>query len=106
MVKDLLGSDTNTFVSLEDFCLKYQLDPRLLSFYGLILAVKALRSKSNFQDVQNTNCDHEPLTNRTLQGRKATTLVYSKLISNKSLTPELSQNKWLEDCNLLIKENI
>ena len=55
MVKHLLGPDNNTFLSLKDFRLKYDFDPPPLRLYGLISAVKSLRTKSNFQDVQNTN---------------------------------------------------
>ena len=105
-MKQLLGSD-NTFLSLNDFCCKYEIDPRPLSFYGLISAVKSLRSNSNFQNVQNANCEFEPLTTKILQAKKATTLIYKKkLISNKGLTPESSQKKWLEDCSLPINDNI
>ena len=55
MVKHILGLDNNTFFSLKDFGSKYDFDPPPLSFYGLIFAVKSLQTKSNFQDVQNTN---------------------------------------------------
>ena len=105
-MKHLLGSD-NSFLSLNDFCCKYEIDPRPLSFYGLISAVKSLRSNSNFQNVQNANCEFEPLTTKILQAKKATTsLIYKKPISNKGLTPESSQKKWLEDCSLPINDNI
>jgi len=66
---------------------------RRLSFYGLISAVKSLRTDSNFQDLQNTDHEYEPLTTRILQAKKATILIYKKLISNKSSTPESSQKK-------------
>ena len=102
-VKHLLGSD-NTFLSLNDFCWKYEIYP--LSFYRLISAVKSLRSNSKFQNVQNANCEFEPLPTKILQAKKATTLIYKKLISNKGLTPESSQRKWLEDCSLPINDNI
>ena len=84
-MKHLLGPDNN-FLSLNDFRCKYEIDPRPLSFYGLISAVKSLRTDSKFQDLQNT--EYEPLTTRILQVKKATTIIYKKLISNKSLTPE------------------
>jgi len=78
-VKHLLGPDNN-FHSLNDFRCKYEIDPRSLSFYGLISAVKSLQTDSNFQDLQNTNHEYEPLTTRILQVKKATTLIYKKLI--------------------------
>jgi len=61
MVKHLLGPDNNTFLSLKDFRSNYDFDPLPLSLYGLISAVKSLRTKSNFQDVQNANHEHEQL---------------------------------------------
>jgi len=39
-----------------------------------------------------------------LQVKKATTLIYKKLTRNKSLIPESSQKKWLQDCDLPIIE--
>jgi len=61
--KHLLGPDNN-FLSLNDFRCKYDIDPHPLSFYGLILTVKSLRTDSNFQDLQNTDHEYEPLTTR------------------------------------------
>ena len=78
---------------LNDFRCKYQIDPRPLSFYGLVSAVKSLRSDFNFQDLHNANYEYEPLTAKILEVKKATTLIYKNLISNKSLTPESSQKK-------------
>ena len=104
-MKHLLGPDNN-FLSVNDFRCKYGIDPRPLSFYGLISAVKSLQTDSNFQDLQCTNHEYEPLTTRILQSKKATPLIYKKLISNKSLTPESSQKKWLKDCGLPINDNI
>ena len=106
MVKHLLGPDNNTFLSLKDFCSKYGFDLPPLSFYGLISAVKSLQTKSNFQDVQNTNYEYEQLPTKILQVQKATTLIYKKLINNKSLTPESSQKKWIENCCLPTNDNI
>ena len=76
-VKQLLGLDNN-FLSLNDFHSKYGIDPRPLRFYRLISAVKSLRIESNFQNLQNTNHEKEPLTTRILQVKKATTLIYKK----------------------------
>ena len=104
-MKHLLGPD-NTFLSLNDFCCKYEIEARPLSFCRLISAVKSLRSDSRYQDLHNANYEYEPLTTKILEVKKATTLIYKKLISNKSLTPESSQKKWQEDCSLPINDNI
>ena len=45
-VKHLLGNDNNTFLSLNDFCLNYNLNVRPLSFYGIVAAVKSLRNST------------------------------------------------------------
>ena len=50
-----LSGPANTFLSLNDFRCKYEIDPRPLSFYGLISAVESLRNDFNFQDLQNSN---------------------------------------------------
>ena len=87
-MKHLLGPD-NKFLSLNNFRCKLEIDPRPLSFYALISAVKSLRIDSNFQNLWNTGHEYEPLTTRILQVEKATTIIYKKLISSiKSLTPE------------------
>ena len=78
MVKHLLGLDNKTFLSLKDFHSKYGFDPPPLSFYGLISAVKSFQTKSNFQDVQDTNYVHEQLSTKILQVQKAATLIYKK----------------------------
>ena len=56
--------------------------------------------------IQNTNYEYEPLSTKSLQVQKATTLIYKKLINNKSLTPESSQKKWIENCCLPTNDNI
>ena len=106
MVKHLLGQDNNTFLSLKDFRSKYGFDPPPLGFYGLISAVKSLQTKSNFQDVQDTKHVHEPLSTKIFQVQKSITLIYKKLINNKSATPVSSQKKWIEDCCLPTNDNI
>ena len=68
-VKHLSGPD-NTFISLNDFCCRYEIDLRPLSFYGLISAVKSLRSDSNFQDLQNANYEYEPLTTKIYKSKR------------------------------------
>ena len=45
-VRHLLGNDNNIFLSLNDFCLKYNLNVRPLSFYGIVTAVKSLRNST------------------------------------------------------------
>ena len=107
-MKHLLGPDNN-FLSLNNFRCKYEIDSHPLSFYGLISAVKSLRIDSNFLRFFLRFTEHQPrkgaINTRILEVKKATTLIYKKLISSKSLTPEWSQKKWLEDCGLPINDN-
>ena len=45
-VRHLLGNDNDTFLSLNDFCLKYNLNACPLSFYGIVAAIKSLRNST------------------------------------------------------------
>ena len=55
-VKHLLGSD-NTFLSLNDFCCKYEIDPRPLSFHGLIAAVSLFAVFLTFRMYKTTTAN-------------------------------------------------
>ena len=70
-VKHLLVPD-NTFLSLNDFCCKYEIEACPLSFCRLISAVKSLRSDSNFQDLHNANYmyEYEPPTTKIYKSKK------------------------------------
>ena len=85
-----------------------EIDPRALYFYGLTLAEKSPHRDSSFQDLQTTNYEYDPLTvqQKFYKSKKQLHWSIKKLITNKSLTPEKSQNKWLEDCSLPTNDNI
>ena len=105
-VKHLLKSGTNTFLSLKELSLNYDFVSCPLGYNGVILALKALKAKLIFQDARDGNSVHETLKDKILQASKITTLIYKELISNKYLTPESSQKKWLRDCCFPDNENI
>ena len=71
----------NTSLSLSDFRCKFEVDPRPLSFYGWISAVESLRNDSNFQDLQNSNYEYEPLKRRSKEDHPNVTLFLCTLKS-------------------------
>ena len=52
------------------------------------------------------NHEHEPLSTNILQVQKSNYINIPKLINSKSLTPESSQKKWIENCCLLTNDTI
>ena len=42
----------------------------------------------------------KPFTVKLIKAKKASRMVYDKLITEKSTVPTVSQQKWIEDCNL------
>ena len=66
---------SNTSLSLSDFRCKFEVDSRPQSSYGLILAVEFLRNDCNFQDLQKSNYEYEPLTRIVLEVQTAATLI-------------------------------
>jgi len=103
-VKHLLGPD-NTFLSLNDFCCKYEIDPHPLSFYGLILATKSLQTVSC---IFSRFIEHQlriwATYNKSFSSQKSN--IENWLVTGVFKTPESSQKKWLEDCRLPVNDNI
>ena len=104
-VRHLLGNHNNTFLSLNDFRLKYNLNAHPLSFYGIVAAVKSLRN-STWQISKDIIQEHGSFLARMVDTQRASSLVYKKLVNTKSKTADISQKKWLIDCELAIKKNI
>ena len=92
--------DSRNFLSLTGFQNKYILKVRPLAFYGLISAVKLLKGHIS----QNTRVllKYESFLSEFVVNSKASRLVYKKLVSKKSESPSSSQQKWLEDINIMI----
>ena len=98
-VKHLMD-DSRNFLSLTVFQNKYNLKVRPLAFYGLISAVKLLKGHIS----QNTRVllKYESFLSKFVVNSKPSRLVYKKLVSKKSESPSPSQQKWLEDINIMI----
>ena len=92
--------DSRNFLSLTGFQNKYNLKVRPLAFYGLISAVKLLKGHIS----QNTRVllKYESFLCKFVVNSKPSRLVYKKLVSKKSESPSSSQQKWLEDINIMI----
>ena len=96
---------TNTFLSLNDFCQKYNLKACPLSFCGIISAIKSLRN-ANLPSENDNIQERVRFSTRLLKSKKGSSLAYKKLVSDKSETPKKSQEKWVPDCKLACSESI
>ena len=76
-VRHLLGNDNNTFLSLNNFCLKYNLNAHPLSFYGIVAAVKSLRN-STWQISKDIIQEHGSFLARMVNTQRASSLIYQK----------------------------
>ena len=74
-VRHLLGNDNNTFLSPNDFCLKYNLNVRPLIFYGIVVAVKSLRN-STWQISKDIIQEHGSFRARMANTQRASSLAY------------------------------
>ena len=92
--------DSRNFLSLTGFQNKYNLKVRPFAFYGLLSAVKLLKGHIS----QNTRVllKYESFLSKFVVNSKPSRLVYKKLVSKKSESPSSSQQKWLEDINIMI----
>ena len=104
-VRHLLRMGTNTFLSLNDFCQRYNLKACPLSSCGIISAIKSLRN-ANLPSENDNIQERVRSSTRLLKNKKGSSLAYKKLVSDKSETPKKSQEKWVTDCKLACSESI
>ena len=74
-VKHLQKPEYNSYLSLKEFQLKYDLNAAPLRFYGVISAVKEL-GNSGLKRVNNNKQEYEPLSTKFLKSKKVSALVY------------------------------
>ena len=103
-VRHLLRMGTNIFLSLNDFCQKYNLKACPLSFCGIISVIKSLRNANLSSENANIQ-ERVRFSTRLLKNKKGTSLAYKKLVSDKSATPKKSQEKWFSDCKFACSES-
>ena len=104
-VKHLQKPECNSYLSLKDFQLKYDLNVAPLHFCGLISAVKTL-GNSSLKEVNDNKQEYKPLSTKLSNCKKASALVYKSLVRNKGEAPRNSQKKWLMDCSCFSSENL
>ena len=92
--------ECNSYLSLKDFQLKYDLNAAPLRFYGLISAVKAL-GNSSLKQVNDNKQEYKCFSTKLFKSKKVSSLVYKSLVSNKGEASRNSQKTYgLMDCSL------
>ena len=103
-VKHLQTSKNDSFLSLNAFASKYDLNLRPLDFCGLLSAVKSLH-KTVPETVESEDSNPEPFCDKIMKIQRPGPTIYKKIIKAKSVVPSNSQHKWLQDCVYLDDEN-
>ena len=96
--------DSGKFLSLTAFQTLHDLTAGPLTFLGIISSIKRLQRYIH-QNIK-TSILHERLVSKFLKSKKPSSLIYKKLGSGKSETPNQSQQKWQEDATLTTKHEI
>ena len=99
-VKHLMDESSN-FFSLAAFQIKYNLQVRPLTFFGLISAVNRLRRQNT-----KTQSKYENRFTKFLMSQKPSKFMYPEIVSKNCERPISCQEKWRKDINLLPKEII
>ena len=99
-VKHLKNRDKNS-LTLAEFQNKYNIKVQPLVYCGIISALKTLWKTFNLTDRSNESNGYENYSTKLIKAKKASRMAYDKLIiTEKSTAPTVSQQKWIEDCNL------
>ena len=87
--------DSGKFLSLTTFQTIHNLTVRPLTFLGIISSIKLLQRYIP----HNTSISirRESFLTKFLKSKKPSRIVYKKLVSEKSESPNQSQQKWQED---------
>ena len=96
--------DSGKFPSLTAFQTIHDLTARPLFFLGIISSIK--RFQRNMPHNARTPIKHKSFLSKFLNSKKASRLVYKKLVSGKSESPNRSQQKWQEDITHTIKREL
>ena len=99
-VKHLMDESSN-FFSLAAFQIKYNLQVRPLTFFGLISAVNRLRRQNT-----KTQSKYENRFSKFLMSQKPSKFIYQEIVSKNCERPISCQEKWRKDINLNPKEII
>ena len=88
--------NSNNFISPVSFQNKYEIQMKLLMFFGIIFAIRLLQ-----QQIQTTQ-----LFNTFLKSQKSSRIVYYQLISDKGQWPIPCQEKWHKDIGSTTNRNV
>ena len=97
-VKHLMD-ESSKFFSLAAFQIKYNLQVRPLTFFGLISAVNRLRRQNT-----KTQSKYENRFSKFLISQKPSKFIYQEIVSKNCERPTSCQEKWHKDINLPPKE--
>ena len=99
-----LMDDSGKFLSLATFRTIHDLTVRPLTFLGIISSIKLLQRYI----LHNTRISskHESFLTKFLKSKKPSRIVYKKLVSEKSESPNQSQQKWQDDIILMTKQEL
>ena len=97
-VKDLLAEDRNSFLSFEDFKVRYDITCNILHYYGLIRAIPKHWTRlifANKEELVNGTCvqNHDNL----FQAKRIVKMAYDRIIEKKCEQPENTMRKWKND---------
>ena len=93
--------ESSNFFSLAAFQIKYNLQVRPLTFFGLISAVNRLRRQNTKTQSKYENC-----FSKFLMSQKPSKFIYQEIVSKNCERPISCQEKWRKDINLPPKEII
>ena len=99
-VKHLMDESSN-FFSLAAFQIKYNLQVRPLTFFGLISAVNRLRRQNT-----TTQFKYEKRFSKFLMSQRPSKFIYQEIVTKNCERPISCQEKWCKDINLPPKEII
>ena len=91
--------ESSNFFSLAAFQIKYNLQVRPLTFFGLISAVNCLRRQNT-----KTQYKYENRFSKFLMSQKPSKFIYQEIVSKNCERPISCQEKWCKDINLPPKE--
>ena len=76
----------STFLSFSEFKDRYRFKPSLLSFLGVISAIKQLWETTNGKNLSEVS-DYNTFSEKVLMANKPNRIVYQKLVEKKENSP-------------------
>ena len=102
-IKDLVNDDF-TVITYRDFREKYCSSASFLKFYGVTSAIRSAMKSLKLKTQEGK--DQGFSVQKLIAATKPTKLAYKVLIKKISTSPQKSQEKWIQDCNLEVVEDL